>query len=279
MYNVKRLREVELDLLKHFIEICNNNNLTYYALGGTVLGAIRHNGFIPWDDDIDVGMPRKDYEKFAKIASKQLPSNIFFQTRKTDPEYYLNFGKLRNSNTTFVETAVKSRNINHGIFIDIFPLEYYPEKKKDQIIVDIKNLMMRFRFKNELDKSISSRVPIIKKTVNFILSKFMVCVFPSLNSAYNYRNRLYMSTKKSSIWANYGGSWGKKEIMPARWYGKGVKKEFEGLSITVPEKYDLWLRHMYGDYMILPPVEKRISHHYTEIINTEKSYKELWKKT
>jgi len=120
---IKEFRHIQIDMLKQFISICNDNQLRYYLLGGSCLGAVRHAGFIPWDDDIDVGMPREDFERFSAIAKEQLPEHLFFQTNTSDPEYINVFAKLRNSNTTYIETSAKNLNINHGVYIDIFPLD------------------------------------------------------------------------------------------------------------------------------------------------------------
>ena len=127
---LQKMQEVELDLFKAFIEVCEKLQLKYYLLGGTLLGAVRHKGFIPWDDDIDVGMPRKDYEIFIQKAQDLLPEHYFVQNCYTDGKLPMAFCKIRNSNTTFIETSVKDFKINHGIFIDIFPLDYYPQDKK-----------------------------------------------------------------------------------------------------------------------------------------------------
>ena len=126
-----QLKEIQLDLLKKFINACEKLNLEYYIIAGTLIGAIRHKGFIPWDDDIDVAMKRKDYNVFIKRAQEFLPQEDYFvQTSASDPEWPMNYCKLRNSKTTFVECSVKKLHINHGVYIDIFPLDYYPEDEK-----------------------------------------------------------------------------------------------------------------------------------------------------
>ena len=124
--NLRKVQNAELDILKEFIEICRKINVRYYVIDGTLLGAVRHQGFIPWDDDIDIGMFREDYEKFVALAPQVLPECLFLQTYRTDEEYYRNSGKIRNSNTTMIETVVKDLRMNHGVFIDIFPLDNYP---------------------------------------------------------------------------------------------------------------------------------------------------------
>ena len=134
----QRIKEIELEIFKVFLDIANKLDIKYYLIGGTLLGAVRHKGFIPWDDDIDVGLPRKDYEKFIAEAQKYLPDYYFLQTYETDPEYPLSFAKIRDSRTTYLETALNNKKINHGVFFDIFPLDFYPENEKDQDIFDRK---------------------------------------------------------------------------------------------------------------------------------------------
>ena len=126
---LQKLKDIEKDMLVIFIQICKKYDMRYFLAGGSCLGAVRHRGFIPWDDDIDVVMPREDYEKFLKVARNELPENIFLQTGKTDNDFPMNFAKLRNSDTTFIETSVKNFKINHGVFIDIFPLDGYSDSK------------------------------------------------------------------------------------------------------------------------------------------------------
>ena len=119
---------VMLKLLRVFDDICRKNNLKYWLDGGTLIGAIRHNGFIPWDDDIDVAMLSDDYEKFIEIAQQELPDDVFLQTRKTDKKYPLYITKLRDKYSTYEEQNVARLNCHKGIFIDIFPMDYirYP---------------------------------------------------------------------------------------------------------------------------------------------------------
>lgn len=122
---MNELQQKERDLLKIFIDFCDKNKLTYFLVGGTLLGAIRHKGFIPWDDDIDVAMPREDYDKFIVLASKHFTKDkdVFFQNYRTDKYYPYVFSKLRDSNTTFIEKIYKHVDMNHGVYIDIFPID------------------------------------------------------------------------------------------------------------------------------------------------------------
>ena len=117
------LQQKELELLTLFIQICSQLELRYYLVCGTALGAVKYGGFIPWDDDVDVSMPREDYEVFLQKAPALLPEHVFLQNYRTDPAFPQIFSKLRNSNTTYIEKSAGKLPINHGIYIDIFPLD------------------------------------------------------------------------------------------------------------------------------------------------------------
>ena len=133
--DMKRVWAVQLEILHEIIRICEEYGLKYCAIGGTLLGAVRHGGYIPWDDDLDIAMPRTDYNKFCNIASKELCSPFFLQTEETDPGYLLRHAKVRNSNTTGILVAHKNKNysFNQGIFVDVFPLDNLPDEKEERI--------------------------------------------------------------------------------------------------------------------------------------------------
>lgn len=263
-----RLKSIELEMLKHFVEICNEYNLKYYLIGGTLLGAIRHKGFIPWDDDIDVGMPRTSYNMFLEIASQRLPEYLFLQTFSSDQEYPNCFAKIRDSRTTFVETSMNRRMINHGVFIDIFPLDYYPERNR--LFFKIKEFWLKIRVSCVSNSKASYKIRIAQ-----MISKL---IFPSVEDAIVKRDGLIQSNGSSSLFTNFCGAWGEKEIVPVSWFGEGTDVEFEGLRLKAPVEYDKYLKHMYGDYMTPPPVEKRKTHHFTDIIDLDNSYKQYIKK-
>ncbi len=262
----QELKKVELDIFKQFLQVCKNLNLTYYVLGGTLLGAVRHKGFIPWDDDIDVGMPRADYEIFLQKGQELLPDNYFLQTFITDPEFSANFSKIRNSDTTFIETSFRNHNMNHGVYIDIFPLDYFPDNKTVERKMRIKKWFLSGRVAGSF--YYEHRLPLKSKT------KHLACklVSPSLEKTLLKREELFKSCSISKRIVNHCGAWGEKEIIPADWYGEGCKLEFEGIRVTAPKEYDKWLAQIYGDYMQLPPVEDRIGHHYADVIDLKKSY-------
>ena len=124
--NVAAAQKVMLEILVEIHRICVENNITYWLEAGTLLGAIRHKGFIPWDDDCDISMPRKDYERFLQIAQEKLPETMFLQTKETDKEYPLPWAKIRKNGTLLIETGeTGEEKYHHGIFVDIFPYDYY----------------------------------------------------------------------------------------------------------------------------------------------------------
>lgn len=262
---LKDLQLVELDILKAFISACEKCNVNYFLLGGTLIGAIRHKGFIPWDDDIDVCMFREDYEKFLKYGQSYMDKKYFLQTYITDEEYSGCFAKIRNSETTFLEKNVQNRKMNHGIYIDIFPLDnlYNHNKLKEKLLI--------YKLYNHVyvnDKNIIKRIiAIISNIIYKNNSKLELCI--KLDKLYQKANN-----KKTKKIANYSGAWGVKKESHFREDFENFKiVDFEGINVKIPCGYDRCLRDTYGDYMQLPPKEKQITHHYTNIIDSKKSYK------
>lgn len=262
---LKQIQSKEIELFRAFISVCEQLNLPYFVVGGTLLGAVRHKGFIPWDDDIDIAMLRSDYEIFLSRAKEFLPENVFLQTIDTDPEYLANYAKLRHNETTFIESAVKSKHIHHGLFIDIFPLDYYPASSLAKTVFQIRNKLYVHRISCEFE---GIPFPGYYKPIHLLLK----LLYPSVRTALRKRDKLFKKYTKGQKLASHCGAWGKKEIVPAGWYQSTVTLEFEGIQVTAPADYDAWLRHYYGDYMQLPPVEKRITHHYTEVIDLDTPY-------
>ena len=264
---LKELQAVETDILKHTIEICDKLNLKYYLLGGTLLGAVRHRGFIPWDDDIDIGMPRADYEIFVKEAQRYYPGNVFVQHYTTEKNMPVAWCKIRRSDTAFMESSIRSLKINKGIFIDVFPLDTYPDSDKERKKIDQKD---RF-YKTIISKAYT---PNSVREVAAKIKNTLVTLFFSYKKAVAKKDQLHKESRKGAMIANYNGAWGKKEIVPAEWYGEGEYLLFENIKCRVPAEYDKWLTQVYGDYMTLPPKEKRITHHDTDYIDLSKSYLE-----
>lgn len=192
---------------------------------------------------------------------------MFVQTNLTDHEYPLNFCKIRNSDTIFIETSLGDRNINHGVFIDVFPLDFYPNAPLSIALTRLKNQILLIRI------SEIYRVPVntFPKKIKRVLAKIFAMFMP-LEKTIQSREKLMKSKSNGRKIANYCGAWGEKEIVPKEWYGEGSLLEFEGLWLNAPKEYDKWLTQVYGDYMKLPPAEKQVTHHYTDIIDLDNSY-------
>ncbi len=258
---LRKLQLTELEILKELDRVCRKHNLRYYVVGGTLIGAVRHKGFIPWDDDIDVSMPRKDFNKLCKIAKEEFGENYFLQTQKTEKDCYFYYAKLRKNGTYFGEDKFEHTNLHKGIFMDIFPLDYIPECKILQKIF--------FRGFSCLTGFICSK----EKTTEFLYKnmslpfivtfRLMQCILPKwlLLSLRNLLGKLSCALSKKRSLASLSGFHGyPMEIAPEKWWGDGCDVEFEGLTVRAPSEYHTLLTHMFGDYMQLPPEEERINH-------------------
>ena len=267
----EKVKKVELEILKEFVGVCDKLNLRWYAGYGTVLGAIRHGGFIPWDDDIDVLMPRKDYEIFCEKAQELLPEHYFLQTLKTEENYYQPFAKVRRSNTTFWEEGTANDQINHGIYIDVFPLDGYPTNCIQETMFKIKRIV----YDNFLYQEGN-----IKELQGY--RKVLAFVYRILNGKLDKKEAALKKEKLVSKIAYDDGilvscmveDTPKAEAVTKDVYGIGKLVEFEDTMIVVPEKCEIYLERLYGDYMQFPPEEKRVPIHTCIIIDAEKSYLE-----
>lgn len=262
------LQQAEFELLKQFVSICNELNLTYYAVCGTALGAVKYKGFIPWDDDIDVGLPRKDYERFLKEAPKRLPEDCFLQNYKSDKAFPHIYSKLRNSATTFVEKNSAHLPINHGIYIDIFPLDGYPEGRVRAYIFEFKKRLHQHLLYAAFDIPRAGIRKYLYYFYHFIgVQKHTDRIVKSLE-------KMLCSYGDADIWCNHGNWQGILEYAPRDQYGKGIETEFEGIRIRIPAQYDEYLTQKYGEWRKELPVEQQVGHHYHDILDLGKSYLE-----
>lgn len=261
------LQSIQLDLLKQIIQICEANRLRYYLLGGSALGAVRHMGFIPWDDDIDIGLPRKDFETLLRIAPRSLPPHLFLQFRRSEPEYPYGFAKLRNSETAFIESNCAGLDINHGIYLDLFPLDGAPTA------ILLRWLQMRALRALRLIVYWQAGVAIERRLNRVVASSLSRLVGSVSASALEERIATLWEFDNSRYASNWFGSWGDKEIINRAFFGEGRPIQFENLEVLVPVNVDSYLSCLYGDYMELPPEHKRKPHHRCVIISTTKSYR------
>ena len=270
MSDIKIIQDKILSILKEFNSICEENNLTYYALGGTLLGAVRHKGFIPWDDDIDIGMPREDYEKFKKIASNVLPENYKFLSEDT-LNYKKAFSVIRDDSTKIIMNYSKEELVE-SLWIDIFPLDGMPSNALKKKIHSLRYLYARMMVQlsqfNSLVNQKKENRPFIEK----IIIAFANAVNIEKIISFTWAQKKYLQTIKKYSFdeayaGNFTGAYKLREIVPSDYFGEPVLLQFEDLKLCCPCKYKEYLTAIYGaDYMQLPPEDKRTLHHY-EIIS------------
>ena len=267
------LQRKSFELLQLIVKICDKYDIKYYLVCGSALGAVKYKGFIPWDDDIDVGMLRPDYNLFLEIAQKELPDWCFLQNYRTESMFPQTYSKLRNSNTTFLEKDIAGLAINHGIYMDIFPIDGHPRGTIGRIMFDFKfkiNTWIRYSiFENHPNQKIQSRNKILRVLRIHKLATIAHRGMERMLSGY--------SLEKSELWCNYGNWQGKLEYAPKWHYGEGTWAEFEGLKVRIPENYDAYLTQKYGDWRADPPPDLQKSHHKCLICDTEKSYTQYLK--
>ena len=267
--NAKLLQHELLKMMKEFHQVCVDNGLTYYMLGGTCLGSIRHKGFIPWDDDMDIGMPRKAYNEFIQKAQKILPPHMEIRYYKNAQNSPFHFVKLINKNTTLIEKMYT--NYAEGVYIDLFPLDYidpdfYFEKKRFKLIKLFHTFVMKHvstekqtTLKGRLFTPIAKMIPL--KALHFALEKLMVN---------NY-------DKNKSYVCNLLGAYGEREIVPQSFFGKPTLYKFEDTDFYGPENYDEYLKRIYGNYMQPPPEKERVLRHNYHYVNLNLPYRDYIK--
>lgn len=275
------LQKIEFEMLKYFVEICENLDLQYYLVCGSALGAIKYGGFIPWDDDIDVALPRDDYEIFVREAQKYLPENIFVQNYRTDKNYPLLGTKLRDSNTTYIEEGHSNIDMNHGVFIDVFPLDGFSPQflTKEEITREKARYIRRKAVKLTYNRFSGENLLGIRTNLMYLANRIFGAY--SETGAYIARCESVISkcpTGACDIWINHADYIPGKEYEPRWYYGKGTWATFETLRVRVPERYDEYLTQRYGNWRADLPVEERKGHHYYHKMDLNKSYVEYMMK-
>ena len=258
---VEEQKRMELDILAFFHDFCQKNNLRYYVCGGTLLGAVRHKGFIPWDDDVDVMLPRPDYERFLQIFPQADTGHYSLVSGTTNPDYPYNFSKIEDNRTILFEQSM-SYSFS-GIFIDVFPLDYVSENPEQR-----QKLIRKLDFLHALvGTKIRRWTPrhTKLKTVGAALSRFLLS-FVRIGTLRNWIDRIIQSETKTSG-PLYGGLTIRQSIRvacyEAEWLSDAVLLPFEHLLVCAPREYKKVLTTGFGDYMQLPPEEQRQYKHST----------------
>jgi len=258
---LRRVQLTQLEILKEVKRVCQENDLTYWLTYGTLLGAIIHKGFIPWDDDLDIGMLRKDYEKFLSIAQQKLGTEYVLQTWETDRYYQLPFAKVRKKNTIYTEFQFRESRAINGIYIDIFPYDYYGNDFWQGIILKFIKLMMLSKCGIRSWKELEHFN--LKKYITHIPTRFMYIFFSRKKLISDYKRIAikYNDTKCTSFFSQGFDNYNNTSVIPCSILEKFCEVPFEDEVFSVPLEYDEFLKINYGNYMKLPPKNKRENRH------------------
>ncbi|MBQ6197303.1 MAG: LicD family protein [Lachnospiraceae bacterium] len=267
------LKQKLLEMMKWFHSFCLKNGIRYYVLGGTMLGAVRHHGFIPWDDDIDVGVVCEDYLKLNNLMANSGQTKYVFESPITEaPDYYYSFSKLYDTSTTLVENT--RYKIQRGIYIDIFPLVGMGNNEEESLL-HFKKIDKQFKY-------LLARSTGIRKGRNFFknLAIRMVRMIPNClsNDKKKLQSLYYFANSKPFYDCKYGGNpfgaWRYKEIMDRSIMGTPTLYRFEDTEVFGAENADEYLSNLYGNWMVLPSLDKRVSHHDYLKLDLTSSYRE-----
>ena len=267
---LRKVQKVELEILDIVHKVCVENQLKYSLAYGTLIGAIRHQGFIPWDDDIDICMPREDYEKFLKIWPKYKFEDYILQNIETDEDFTQNFTKIRKNHTTFLQLKEEQYKYHKGFFIDIFPGDRVPDsklKRQFQFFNMAVNLLYSRKFKSGSSSRIISMVENILLLFPKSFQKKYRKVAENIIKKYNFNSDLQYVFANTIACA--------KRYYPSNIFENLILADFEGGRYYVFEDYDTWLKIEYGDYMQLPPENERVWTHTPQMIDFHRNYEEV----
>lgn len=267
--DLRRLQLVELDIMKEFLRICKKYNLRYYALGGTLLGAVRHKGFIPWDDDIDLGMPRPDFQKFEAVVEKELPEHLHYVNYRKTSGYHHYVPRITDSRVKVVDESA-SVDREKDAWIDIFPLDGMPGNKFLRKLHCFRLLVARVRvnyslFSTNIDLKRQNRPFYERLLINAGKIIPVEKIFRTSAELKRLDRLMQKYSYDSSPWLiNFMGIHKLKEMFHKSRYGGGRDYTFEDVKLRGPEDYDFVLRQMYGEYWN-PPDAGEMNHHNTRI--------------
>lgn len=251
---IEELHGLLLDIGIEFHRICVKNNIPYYMLGGTQLGASRHKGFIPWDDDMDFGIPREHYERFIGIAQKELAPQYTLRTIDNSNYIFNGMAKIELNTTVIKEHFAADQDEKIGVFIDVFPLD----KTNNNFSFFSKNKMIPLTGRFVGYRFMTLRNRPIQKKIAALLVKFFL--YPLTPKGYMYFVKKHLITNEGNYVANHFGAWETKETMPKEYFGEPRLYTFESTEFYGVSDFESYLTHLYGNWRQLPPVKARTTH-------------------
>lgn len=260
--DLRQLQNIELEILKELDRVCKKHGITYHLFGGTLIGAIRHKGFIPWDDDIDISMRREDYNKFIEVCSKELHSTFFLQNYKTDPNFFHSFVRIRKNGTKVIQRQYKDIDMHHGVFIDVFPFDNIPEsnhlKKIQYKTLRANRIIKNFKLvKIDGKKGIRRLIKnVISIGVKPIPMAFFNVFETHVATLFNSKNTATSTLMVEAIQMNH-----KRCTVENDKFYETQLLEFEENKFVGPKYYEEILTNMYGDFMSMPKESERQPHH------------------
>ncbi|MBR4461149.1 MAG: LicD family protein [Erysipelotrichaceae bacterium] len=251
----KKLWAVELDMLNHLLDVCKKHDIQMFVYAGTMLGAVRHNGFIPWDDDMDFFLTRENYEKLRKVAPEEFKEPYFFQNARTDRQFFIGYSRLRNSDTTGILRWEKSLDYNNGIYLDLFVMDAFINDRKlvtkQRRKAKFLGKLMEHYYATTEHRNLGQRI-ILKLYQNTFCK---LVPYDRLMEKYDQTLRMYEG--KTDLYAmlthndSFDNWFSKEDVSETIWM------DYENIKVPVPKNYDKMLKIQFGDYMKLPPVEER----------------------
>jgi len=261
---LKEIQKIETDILKYIDEVCKKNKIDYTVVGGTAIGTIRHDGFIPWDDDIDIGLTPKNYYKLLKILKKEKNDKYVLLDSTTETTYTYPFPKLVDSRTSLVENNQVPID-NYGIYVDIFMYFGMPKNKIKRLLYfyNLKKYQLYFSYLSQRKVPNAKGIKLIYKNLIKLIAKLigkekLIKRFEKLCNKYPIENSEYCIS-------NWPCASRKNQILNSSVFSKTVRHKFENIEVNIMANYDDYLTNAYGDYMKLPPVEKRCAPHPSDV--------------
>ena len=259
MTDIDKLRKAQLDIAGEIKRICDKHGIRYFLDSGSMLGAVRHQGYIPWDDDMDVGMLDGDYQRFLQVAPGELSEAYFLDNYDTNPENGLVFSKIRLKGTRYIENKGNPNAVHSEIFVDIFPYYFISD---NELTRRLEALQMKALTKGILSKA---GYKVWKgdgwsKRLKFIPTDILGWLLP-MKTLRGWVDWLYHRHKDTARVCIHAGSCYGYWFFPVEMFDELIEVPFEGRMFPIPKRYDEFLRRAYGtDYMTPPPPEKRVTH-------------------